>query len=718
MLRTVSRGAIGVKGPFLAAKGLHWSTSFFPDLDFLARARPPRHVIPIFAAVTLPFLQEIVAFLVVCTVVAYGCHYLGLAPIMGFLITGALIGPNAAGLVGNPELVETLAEVGVILLLFEIGVEFSLRKLSRLRRTISIGGSLQVGGTLVAVTVLLVSLGIGWRDSFYTAALVTLSSTAVVLGLLSDRGEIDTPQGQLSLSVLIYQDLAIIPLVLIIPLLGGARESLLGIAGALGTALLVIALVLVLAWYGVPPILHAVARTQRTELFVLAVIAIALATAWLVSLANVSLALGAFLAGLVVSESEYREQALSEVLPFRTVFTAFFFVSVGMLLNPEFLWSRPLLVAAVLGAVLLLKGVIATASAMALGYPVRIALATGVGVSQVGEFSFVLERAGQTAGLTPAGMGPAGEQLFIATAVILMMVTPGLFAGGRFLARTLQNLIGDGTAGPIDEEETEQDQPADHVVIVGYGPGGRHLAEVLDELGAPFTVLDLNPESVEEARASGYSALYGDATTPSMLRKAGIRTAKLCVVVINDDEATYRITQIARHENPTLQIVVRTSFLSGVEDFREAGADFVVAEEMEATMRIYRYLLEAYRVPAGQIDRQIEQLRRNDYEPVRSGLRAAHRMVLEGLDEEGLHTRAVRIRPGAPVAGRTLGEVNLRKEYDLTVLAVRRGEDTFMGPSGSFELRVGDRLVLVGSADQFARTADLFRPTEKVPPSF
>ena len=641
------------------------------------------------AVVSLPFMGELTGFLIICAIIAYGCHQLGLSPIVGFLITGTVIGPRAAGLIEDPVLVEILAEVGVILLLFEIGLEFSIRRLQRLRSTIVRGGTLQVGGTLLVVTVLLGSFGVAWNVALYTAALVALSSTAVVLGLLSERSQVDTPQGQLSVSMLVYQDLAIVPMVLLIPLLGEGAGSIGTVLWALLTASLVLGAAFLASWYGAAPILRLVARTQRPELFVLTVMAIGLGTAWLVSLANVSLALGAFVAGLVVSESEYREQALSEILPFRTVFTAFFFVSVGMLLNPAFLWDRPLLVLAVIAGILLIKAVIAAGSVLVLGYPLRIAAATGIGLAQVGEFSFVLDRAGQAAGLTPAGLGPTGEQLFITAAVVLMTVTPLLFSGGQRLASLLQTMFATRDERAFEEEDESRGRLEDHVVVVGYGPGGRHLARVLAEVEVPLQVIDLNPGAVQEAREDGVPVRYGDATRPSILRKAGIRRAKLCVVVVNDDEAAYRITQIARQENPTLQIAVRIRFLSGVEAFQQAGADWVIPEEMEAMIRIFAYVLESYRIPSEEIEHHVETLRSGDYRPVRTDREEARRLELEGLEEEGLRTRVIQVRSGAPVVGRTLGDLHLQRDYDLTVLAVRRDEETYVGPSRSFELTPG-----------------------------
>jgi CPA2 family monovalent cation:H+ antiporter-2 len=665
-------------------------------------------VVPVLAA-SLPFLGEIVALFALSAGIAYLCTRIRLVPIAGFLITGVVVGPNALGLVQDPELVSTLAEIGVILLLFEIGIEFSLTKLGRLKKAISLGGGLQVGATIAVVAGAGWMAGVDWASSVYTGCLVALSSTAVVLSLLSDRGETDTPAGQISLAMLIFQDLAIVAMILIVPMLAGTGGSGWAVAGALGQAVLVIGGTLVLARVVVPRILAEVAHVRRPELFVLAIAAIGLGTAWLVGLAGVSLELGAFLAGLVVSESEYSEQALSEVLPFRSLFNAVFFVSVGMLLDLSFFFEQPLVLLGTVVGVLVVKALLVTLAALALGVPIRVAATVGLGLAQVGEFSFVLERAGRAAGLSPMGLGPAGEQTFIVTAVLLMLGTPALLSVAPALGRWLQGtvlgrLTEDTDVGPASGEGALED----HVVIVGFGPAGRRLAQVLAEDDLPFVVVDLNPTSVEEAREMGYPAIYGDATRGPLLEEAGIRRAKLCVVVVNDQDAAARITAVARHENPTLQLIVRSRFLSELERFRGAGADVVVPEEIEASVQIFAHVLRAYGVDATEIETQVRTIRAHDYGLLRGQTEGAH-LLLQGLDDEDIHTRTVRLRDECPATSCTLRELALEEAHGLRVLAIRRNGDTLPTPDDDLRLEVGDRLVVLGTAEAFAESADLFR---------
>jgi len=653
-------------------------------------------------AVSIPMLNEVVALFVVSVGMAYVCYRLRLAPVTGFLIAGVMIGPNALGIVREQELVDMLAEIGVILLLFTIGLEFSLEKVARIRKAIVMGGGTQVVLTIGIVTGGLALFGVEWNVGVYTGCLVALSSTAIVLGLLSEKDETDTPHGKLSLAVLIFQDLAIVLMVLLIPLLSGEATT----AGAVSLVLLkaaaLIAAVLILARRGVPWLLEHVALTRRHELFLLSVVAICFGTAAISSIMGVSLALGAFLAGLIVSESKYSDQAMSEILPLKTVFNAVFFVSVGMLLDLSFLIERPLIVFGAAVVVIVLKIITGSVAIRGLGYPNRIALTVGFGLAQIGEFSFVLERAGRSVGLSPAGMGEAGAQAFIASAVLLMLITPFQLQTAAGFAR---RLTGDKTT----DKKPVSSRLEDHVVIIGYGEAGRRLASALRDRQIPYAVVELNPDGLPDLIATESPHVIGDALRPHILDAAGIRTAKMVVIVMNDPAVTPGIISQARFMNPTIQIVVRTRFLAAMEGLQSRGADIVVPEELETTVRIFSHVLGAYMIPRDEIDRQVKMLRDDDYGVMRGSIQEAHLMVLQGLDEDGLHTRAVAVRAGAPAADKSLQELALRRDHQLTVLAVRRGDRTIASPAGDFMVEANDRLIMIGSAERFAECAGLFR---------
>jgi len=381
------------------------------------------------------FLTDAVALLLAAAAIAYLCFRLGLVPIVGFLVAGVLIGPNALGLVQDRALVDAAAEVGVMFLLFTIGIEFSLEKLTEMRTAIFAGGGIQVVLATLGTLLLLLAFGIDWRSGLFTGFLVSLSSTAIVLKLLADRNETTSPRGRIGLGILIFQDLAVVVMVLLVPMLGGTGASGGAIAWALAKAALIIAGVLLLARRLMPAILEQVARTCSPELFLLTVIAICFGTAFLTNLAGVSLSLGAFLAGLLVSESRFSQHALGEILPLQILFSAIFFVSVGMLLDLGFLVTHLPLVVAGIAAVLAVKVLTTGASVLAVRERPAVAVATALMLAQVGEFSFVLERAGRGMGLSPVGLGAVGAQAFIATTVVLMVLTPFLTGVGGAAAR-------------------------------------------------------------------------------------------------------------------------------------------------------------------------------------------------------------------------------------------------------------------------------------------
>jgi CPA2 family monovalent cation:H+ antiporter-2 len=395
-----------------------------------------------------------------------------------------------------------------------------------------------------------------------------------------------------------------------------------------------------------------------------------------------------------------------------------------MLLDLGFVLSHLPLVLGVAGVALLLKALITTGSVLALRYPVRIAAAAGLTLAQIGEFSFVLNIAGRDAGLSFAGLGPTGEQAFIAATVLLMLLTPLLTAVAPTVGRALEQLLttvrtpsGDGVSVSTDGAAAHPKELSleDHVIVIGYGPSGQRLAQVLQQTNIPLIIVELNPELVSKAENAGLSVVYGDASREHVLEVAGVHHAKLCVVAINDRAATERIVRLAEYTNPTLEIVARARFLADVDPLHNAGADVVVPEELETAVRLFATVLQSYRIPADEIQQHVREARAHDYELFRDELSMAHRMMLEGLNEEGLHTRAVAVRSGAHAAGKTLEELALRRDYGLTVLAVRRDDQMMGSPAGDFRLEPGDRLVLVGDAQQFDTCCSLFRDPSLAP---
>jgi CPA2 family monovalent cation:H+ antiporter-2 len=667
----------------------------------------------IFAAGTIPpFLTEVVALLVAGAVIAYVCNRFGLVPIVGFLLAGVVIGPNALGLVRDRELVDAAAEIGVILLLFTIGIEFSLQKLARIKRLIFGGGGLQVGLATLLTMGVLALVGVDWRAGLFTGFLVALSSTAIVLKLLGDRGETNEQQGQVGLGLLIFQDLAIIVMVLLVPMLSGSGGSTLGIVWALLKAGAIIAGVLVFARRLMPKMLEMVARTCSPELFLLTVIAVCFGTAYLTSLAGVSLSLGAFLAGLLVSESRFSEHALSEIMPLQILFSATFFVSVGMLLDLSFLVQNLPLVLATVAVVLVVKVATTGVSVLALGYRLPVAAASGLMLAQVGEFSFVLERAGREVGLSPAGLAATGSQTFIASTVVLMVLTPLLMQIGSRLSRRMETQQGVREAAHIAAQPLPEHLPQleDHVIVAGYGEAARRLVRVLSGSGIPYIITTLSPSGANEAEAEGLTVLRGDASHQRTLQLAGVERAKMVVIADDDPAMARRIAAVARTTNPTMRILVRTRYMAEIESFTEAGVDRVIAEELESIVGLLSDVLRDYRIAAEEIDAHEEAMRRGGYVALLRDAEEGESSVVEcDLPEDCLDTRTVTIRAGAPIASGSLAALALEDKYGITLRTLRRDGDVVNDPPEDFTLQAGDELVLHGTADAFARSAPLFR---------
>ena len=558
------------------------------------------------AAGELEFLRDMVVLFAFGAVLTYLCRRLRLVPIVGFLVAGVVVGPHALGLIEDQELITSAAEIGVILLLFTIGIEFSLEKLGRIKRFVLWGGGLQVGLTIALATAILMLMGIDWRSGIYVAFLVALSSTAIVLKILSDRGAIDTVSGQISLGILIFQDLAIIPMALLIPMLAPGQGSSIQILLALLEAGAIIVAVLLAARKAVPWILDRVAAVRSEEVFLLSVVVICLGIAWIVNLGGVSLALGAFLAGLAVSESRFREHAVGEILPLRTIFNAVFFVSVGMLLDLRIIFERPALVLGGAALVLGLKFLVTGFTTLVLGYPLRIALAVALALAQIGEFSLVLAQVGRDAGLSPAGMGEAGEQAFLGVAVLLLVATPFVMQLEPLLQWLLEKFAPTHPAEAPDDVDVDL---SNHVIIGGYGLAGRYLERLFNTFGVPFVIVDLNPVSVLEGQARGSPVIYGDLSRVHTLRHVGVERARLLVIAINDPQAASRIVPRAKLANPGLEIIARAPYLIDVEQLVRSGADVIVTEEMEAAFKVVEQALQACGIHREEAERQIERLR-------------------------------------------------------------------------------------------------------------
>lgn len=654
----------------------------------------------------MPILREAVVIFGLSIGVIVVCHRLRIPAIIGFLLTGVLAGPHGLGLVSAAHEVEMLAEIGVILLLFVIGMELSFKELLRLKKPVFLGGAAQVLLTIIAFNGLAMLLGASMGHAVFAGFLAALSSTAVVLKLLSDRAELDAPHGRIALGILIFQDLVVVPMMLLIPFLSGR-------AGNLGSSLLLLAaktaLILAVLWvlakWVIPRVLLVVVRTRSRELFLMTTLGLCFSVALLTSAVGLSLSLGAFLAGLLMSESEYSLSALEGILPFRDVFTSVFFVSIGMLLDMGYFMDNLAVVVLITLAILAIKAMLATGAGLVLGYPLRVASQAGLALGQIGEFSFVLAGVGVSYGLLAA----SEYQLFLAAAILTMAVTPFLIMAAPRVSTLLARkapLSGGPLVSPGQECETEI--LSDHLVIVGFGVGGRHLARAAQMAGIRYVIVEMNPDTVRNEAAKGEPIFYGDAAQPAVMEHAGVSRARILAVVIADPAAIRRITEAARKANPALRIVVRTRFVAEIEPLKALGANEVIPEEFETSVEIFTRVLSAYLVPRRDIERFTSDVRAEGYGLLRKPGQARELYCdLSGVCS-GFEVTALKVDAGSFLDGKNLKESELRKTHGLTLVAINREGKMIANPGAGFRLQGGDVAYIFGEHAEVIDKAGLF----------
>ena len=639
-------------------------------------------------------------------------HRLHLPPLAGFLVVGVLIGPSGTALIPDPEAVAALSEIGVVLLLFEIGLELSLSDVLRWGRSVAIAGGAQMAGMLALAVAAGTALDIPLGRVLFYGALVAVSSTAAVTKLYADRGELDTPHGREAVSILLFQDLCIVPIMALLPLLAGAG----GQPGApsVGMQLLVslgamVALVvggrLAVRWT-----FDRVVSERNRDLFTLCVGFFAIGTALVSAAAGFSLAIGAFLAGLIISESEYGQQALSDVIPFRVLFSGVFFTSIGMLLDLSLLVEQPLLVVGAAVLIVALKTVVATGAIMLRGRPLDISLRSGLGLAQVGEFSFVLAAAGLPLGLF------AGDdyQTFLSVAALSLMATPFLIGAARGVAESVATrLSGAARRAPGRRTEHENESPAagfrGHAVVIGYGLAGRYLARMLRAAGIRCAVIDQNLELVHQARADGVPAVYGDGTRHALLERVAGAHARIIVFAIPSSMEERRGVAAARELAPAARIVVRTRYVRAIDELQRLGADAVVVEEFEASLELFKRALEGYEIPAGRIAHELDAVRSEHYGLLRGT--AAPDLALDALQHLGIHNalELVEVEVGSPAIGENARTLDLRRRTGAIQVAVVRDGTPIYRRDDAFRYVPGDTAILVGDRDALNAAAAFFR---------
>ncbi len=660
----------------------------------------------------LPLLINIAAALAAAFVGGLVARRLGLPPIAGYLVAGIAIGPFTPGFIGDIDTISQLAELGVIFLMFGVGMHFSLRDLWAVR-DISIPGAVVQTAIATALGVGLTQLW-GWSlpASLVLGLAISVASTVVLLRSLMDNGLLNTPHGRVAIGWLVMEDLATVLILVLLPALAPATQG--NVFGSTALAVLkaavFTALMLLIGPRLVPWLLMRVARTRSRELFIVSIVAVALGTAiGSAKLFGVSLALGAFLAGVVLSEDRISHQVEAEVVPFRETFTVLFFVSVGMLVNPVSLWQNAGQVLALTILIVLGKAVIAAVFSFLLPHPVRTGLVVGAGLSQIGEFSFIVGQTGLALGL----LSQEQYSLILAGALLSIVVNPFMFRAIAPIERLLQR-------SPALWERLNRHGPpptpiadklSGHVVVVGHGRVGQHVTAVLQHLNIPYLVVDRDAERITTMDKDGMPALFGDAANSEILNHAGLKRAAMLVVTVPDEATTEMVVGTARQVAPSLPLVVRAGTVEGVQRLAELGADDVIHPELEGGLEIVRHTLLRLNFPLLDVQRYTDAVRRDHYDTTPST--DEERRSLEQLvgATRGIEVNWLTVDEHSPVVGQSLAEADLRARTGASVIAIRRDGHIVANPKSATVFHAGDRVGLLGEPGQIAQAEGILDPT-------
>ncbi len=633
--------------------------------------------------------------------------------LLGYLIGGMVVGPAGLGLIKELIQVETLAQFGVAFLLFALGVEFSFTQLKKVQ-VISLGG----GGLQIALTILittLVSVSVGWVSSpaqgVFLGAILSLSSTAVVLKCLMERNETETSQGQVMLGILVVQDLALGLMLAVLPALDQPAEFL---GMAVLTALLRIGLfaagAVVAGIWVIPTLLRLLARTESREIFLLGVVALCLGIALLTEHLGLSIEMGAFVAGLMISEVEYADQTLTYVEPLRDIFATLFFVSIGMLIDPIFLWNNLELILGLVALVLIGKFLIVTPLVKAFGYSLKTAIITGLGLAQIGEFSFVLASEGQSLGLVSRRV----YLLILGTTAVTLVLTP-------FVLRLVPHLLNLPWLKPFLESSKPLAVAAElpmqnHVVICGYGGVGQNLVRLVQEHGLPVVVIDQSESKIQQLREAGVPYVYGNAASLHVLETAGVDKARSLAIALPDPMSIRLCLKRALELSPELDLVVRANQDKDIELLYQLGAREVVQPEFEASLELATHLLTGMGVSLSSIQEEVQQIRSHHYlelRPTRTASQVARDLKLAAGD---MNSRWYRLPKGSPLTGMTLEEVDLRYLTGVSLIAIRRSQGQEIAyPDAQTILETGDRLLVIGTGEELAAFDELAKGETAVP---
>ncbi|MBU1368669.1 MAG: cation:proton antiporter [Bacteroidetes bacterium] len=659
----------------------------------------------------LPILKDVVIILGFSVLIILLFQRLKMPSILGFLLTGIIAGPHGLSLVKASHEVEILAEMGIIFLLFVIGIEFSLKGLARIKNTVMIGGSLQVGGTILLTYLVAKLFGLPDSQAIFLGFLLSLSSTAIVLKMLQEQGKMGSQQGRIALGVLIFQDIIVVPMILVTPLLAGNGGDLLTtIIWLIAKFVFVLGFLFLMARYVVPKILQKVIATRSRELFILTIVVMIFATAWLTSSVGLSLALGAFFAGLIISESDYSHQATANILPFKEIFISFFFVSIGMLLDLQhFANFYGVLLLMTLG-VIVMKMVVIFLMVLINKYPLKTAFISAFTIFQVGEFAFLLSTIGMRNNLLPNEL----YQHFLAVSIISMAITPFLIGYADQISNWLVTVTLKENVRKrlrlkqsIAKEKApmlQLDEFRDHLVIIGYGLNGKNVAKTASQAKIPFVIVEHDPVVFEEAKADYKHAFFGDAASIVILQHLNVQQARVVVIAIDDTEITKQIISTIRLLSETAHVIVRTRYMKEIESILTVGADEVIPEEFETSIEIFTRVLNRYLVPLNEIQRFTTYIRAHNYDLLCAASDNQYCPPKFELHIPDMVMAALPVQQDDnKIVGKTIVDSGIKEKFNLTVLAIRRNKKYITQIQADTIIKTDDMLYLFGAPENIAK---------------
>jgi CPA2 family monovalent cation:H+ antiporter-2 len=636
-------------------------------------------------------IRDIIIILLVSLPIIFLFNRINVPSLVGFLVAGMIIGPYGFQLISDVNNIAVMAEVGVILLLFTIGLELSIEKLFLMKKFLLLAGGLQVILTTIFSSLIFYLVGFPLNKSIFFGMLMSVSSTAIILKILYDRDELESPHGKIALSISLFQDLATVPMILLLPILGMASgQTEINIAYQLVFAFVSVFLIVAAARVLMPRILYQLAKLKIKEVFTIGIILLLLGTAYLTHTIGLSFAIGAFVAGLILSESEYSHQIVSEILPFKDVFNSIFFASIGMLVSLNIIADLPVQLILLVIGIILLKFLIVFGIVLVMRYPLRTAIMSGLLLAQIGEFSFVIAQEGAGFNLFPEDL----FNVFLASSIFTMLIS-------SFLYQVSPKIVDLFQSAPVMHKPTDKvitsAKYKNHVIIAGFGLNGRNLARVLTETGIKYVVIELNPQTIKHEKKKGENIIFGDVTRKEILQKAGVEAALVLVIAISDPSSSRRALMLAKQTNPHIHVIVRTRYTNEINQLIKLGADEVIPEEFETSLQIFGKVLRKFHIPLNVIMKQISILRSESYSMMVKEELTTHPLVnLNEILAAGL-TDTFFVDDDNSFIGKTLSEINLRAKTDATIIAIVRNGKTISNPSGGEIINLHDTLVITGT---------------------